>query len=70
MYRRKMQRAAYLTRNTIKVFGHTEDFRRPVCALFYEDLADPEAGGTGHTIRVCRLQGVPVAFQDSWSHWF
>lgn len=32
--------------------------------LFYVDPDDPEAGGTGHTIRVCRLKDVPVITQD------
>ena len=54
----------------MKVIGYSEEFGPPVCGLFYVDLSDPEAGGTGHTIRVCRQQGIPVAFQDSWMHWF
>jgi hypothetical protein len=63
-------KASYLIRDTMKVIGHSEEFGPPVCGLFYVDLSDPEAGGTGHTIRVCRQQGVPVAFQDSWMRWF
>lgn len=63
-------KAAYLIRDTMKVLGHSEEFTPPVCGLFYVDPADPEAGGTGHTIRVCRRQGIPVAFQDSWMVWF
>jgi hypothetical protein len=63
-------KAAYLIRDTMKVVGHSEEFGPPVCGLFYVDLSDPEAGGTGHTIRVCRQHGIPVAFQDSWMHWF
>ncbi len=62
-------KAAYLIRDTMKVTGHSEVFQRPICALFYVSLEDPEAGGTGHTIRVCRLEEVPVAFQDSWEQW-
>ncbi len=62
-------KSAYLIRDTMKVTGHSEAFPKPVCALFYADLGDPLAGGTGHTIRVCRLAGVPYALQDSWSHW-
>ena len=38
--------------------------------LFYVNAADPMKGGTGHTIRVCRRQGVPVAFQEDWMGWF
>lgn len=63
-------KAAYLIRDTMKVLGHSAEFAPPVCGLFYVEPSDPEAGGTGHTIRVCRQHGIPVAFQDSWMHWF
>lgn len=63
-------KAAYLIRDTMKVTGHSEMFPKPVCALFYVDLKDPLAGGTGHTIRVCQQEGVPYAFQDCWQQWF
>jgi hypothetical protein len=63
-------KAAYLIRDTMKVIGHSDNFPRPICALFYVDPSDPEAGGTGHTIRVCRQHSVPFAFQDSWARWF
>ncbi len=62
-------KAAYLIRDTMKVVGGTELTERPVCGLFYIDPADPMAGGTGHTIRVCRQEGVPVVFQDEWMRW-
>lgn len=62
-------KAAYLMRDTMKVIGGAELADRPVCGLFYIDPADPMAGGTGHTIRVCRQEGVPVAFQDAWASW-
>lgn len=62
-------KAAYLIRDTMKVTGHSEEFSKPVCALFYVDLNNPMEGGTGHTIRVCRQEGVPHAFQDSWRAW-
>lgn len=63
-------KAAYLIRDTMKVTGYSALFPKPVCALFYVDLNDPFAGGTGHTIRVCQQEGVPYAFQDSWLRWF
>ncbi len=63
-------KAAYLIRDTMKVTGHSELFPKPACALFFVDLNDPLAGGTGHTIRVCQQEGVPFAFQDSWQQWF
>ena len=49
-----------------------EESASPVPAtvgIFYVNRADPMKGGTGHTIRVCRKLGVPVAFQDEWRHW-
>jgi hypothetical protein len=62
-------KAAYLIRDTMKVTGYSEDFPKPIVALFYVDLKDPSAGGTGHTIRVCEQEGVPYAFQVSWEKW-
>lgn len=62
-------KASYLIRDTMKVVGHCEEFPKPVIALFYVDPDDPEDGGTGHTIRVCRQEGVPCVFQDVWGEW-
>jgi len=62
-------KAAYLIRDTMKVTGHSREFPKPVCALFYTDPDDPMTGGTGHTIRVCRMEGVPCVFQDEWQEW-
>ena len=62
-------KAAYLIRDTMKVIGHSTTFPKPLCAFFYVNLQDPMEGGTGHTIRVCHQEGVPVAFQDSWAQW-
>lgn len=62
-------KAAYLIRDTMKVVGHSGTFKKPLCALFYVNLDDPMEGGTGHTIRVCHQEEVPVAFQDSWAQW-
>jgi len=62
-------KADYLIRDTMKVVGCGERFPKPVFALFYVDLDDPSAGGTGHTIRVCQQEGVPYVFQDAWRQW-
>ena len=62
-------KALYLMRDTMKVTGHSVSFPKPVCALFYVNLDDPMEGGTGHTIRVCQQEQVPVVFQDSWGDW-
>ena len=63
-------KAVYLIRDTMKVTGYSELFPKPACALFYVDLNDPFADGTGQTIRVCQQEGVPYVFQDSWQQWF
>jgi hypothetical protein len=61
--------AACLIRDTMKVAGRSGGMARPVAALFYVDPKDPEAGGTGHTIRVCQNAGVSVIFQEDWGSW-
>jgi len=62
-------KAAYLIRDTIKVAGFSDEFPKPICALFYVNPTDPMAGGTGHTVRVCEKAGIPTVFQDAWAHW-
>lgn len=61
--------AACLIRDTMKVAGMNGSHAVHTAALFYVDSKDTEAGGTGHTIRVCRNAGVPVIIQDQWSMW-
>jgi hypothetical protein len=62
-------KASYLIRDTMKVVSHSAEFPKPVIALFYVDFNNPEVGGTGHTIRVCRQEGVPCVFQDVLQGW-
>jgi hypothetical protein len=62
-------KAKYLLRDTMKVLGHGPDVPKPLAALFLIDPADPMAGGTGHTIRVCQLEAVPTLFQTHWQPW-
>jgi len=62
-------KADYLIRDTLKVLGNGADVPKPICALFYVNPEDPMEGGTGHTIRVCRMEGVPVVFQNDWETW-
>jgi hypothetical protein len=59
----------YLVRDTMKVVGVPVHFAKPICALFFVNLADATEGGTGHTIRVCQQEGVPVTYQDEWGAW-
>ena len=50
--------------------GAAENILSPATVgLFYVDPASSLSGGTGHTIRVCQQQGVPVVFQDDWVDW-
>ena len=63
-------KAQYLVRDTMKVTGFSDLFAKSHAALFYANLTDPFAGGTGHTIRVCIQEGVPYFLQDQWKQWF
>lgn len=62
-------KAAYLIRDTIKVAGGSDEFPKPICALFYVNPTNTMAGGTAHTVRVCEKAGIPTVFQDAWAHW-
>lgn len=61
-------KAAYLLRDTVKVLG-AAGIPAASVGLFYVDLQDPESGGTGHTMRVCRDMGIPLWDQTSWFRW-
>ena len=61
--------AACLIRDTMKVTRIPGQSAPPITALLWIDPTDPEAGGTGHTLRACRLQDVPVVFQSHWESW-
>lgn len=61
--------AACLSRDTLKVTGIPKKLTPPIAALFWIDPADPEAGGTGHTIRVFRNARIPTVFQNEWKTW-
>jgi hypothetical protein len=66
---RLASQAACLIRDTLKVTGIPDRFSPPTAALFCIDPVNPDAGGTGHTIRVCRHANVPVIFQNDWENW-
>ena len=62
--------ARYLVRDTLKVIGNRDLGMLPATVgLFYVDLAKPRDGGTGHTINVCDMMGVPSIFQNVWKRW-
>lgn len=61
--------AAYLIRDTAKVIG-AGPFKAADFAFFYDDLEKPMSGGTGHTMKVCIANNVPLLTQEVWIHWF
>ena len=67
---RASAKAPYLLRDTVKVIGSPQlGWEKADFALFYDDLAKPETGGTGHTIAVCRKNNVPFCNQSVWMEW-
>jgi len=70
LYNNLKAKANYLLRDTLKAIGSQRlGYERPTLALFYVDPADPMDGGTGHTIRVCQNEQIPVLTQHHWSQW-
>ncbi len=61
-------KAAYILRDTVKVLG-TTDVPRATFAIFYDDLLNPRQGGTGHTMRVCEENEMPMVDQREWMAW-
>ena len=61
-------KAAYIIRDTVKVLG-AGHVMPATFGIFYDNPEDPESGGTGHTIRVCRERGIPVIDQSVWLQW-
>lgn len=63
-------KASYLIRDTVKVLGSPSlNLKKADIAIFYDDLCNPAQGGTGHTMRVCAQNGVPVITQKEWFNW-
>lgn len=61
-------KAAYIIRDTIKVLG-ADDILPATFGIFYDDLGDPQTGGTGHTMNVCAINEVPFCDQREWFEW-
>lgn len=66
---RQKATAQLILRDTLKVVG-TTDMPPPAVGIFQINTGNPDCGGTGHTMRVCRAQGVPVIIQQDWMNWF
>ena len=64
---RSTVKALYLIRDALKVLGSRELSLAPATAgIFYVDPKKPDSGGTGHTIRLCELNNVPIWDQGDW----
>jgi hypothetical protein len=61
-------KAAYILRDTVKAIG-TKDVKPATFGIFYDDLANPRSGGTGHTMQVCEANGIPLIDQRVWMGW-
>ena len=61
-------KAAYIIRDTIKAIG-TEEIKPASFGIFYDDLENPMAGGTGHTMNVCKQNNIPLIDQKIWFKW-
>lgn len=61
-------KAAYIIRDTVKAIG-TTDIPPANFGIFYDDLSNPMQGGTGHTMDVCKKNGIPVINQSIWFGW-
>jgi hypothetical protein len=61
-------KAAYIIRDTIKAIG-TDDIKPATFGIFYDDLDKPKEGGTGHTMKVCEQNNIPIIDQKIWFKW-
>lgn len=62
--------AKYLLRDALKVTGdRTQGFAPATCAILYVEPGDPNAGGTGHTLRLCHRNQIPSFTQEEWFQW-
>ncbi len=61
-------KAAYIIRDTVKVVG-AKNVAPATFGIFFDDLANPRSGGTGHTMQVCMNKGIPHIDQRVWLQW-
>lgn len=67
---RAFYKTQYLLRDALKVCGSKSlQMRRADVACFYVNSDKPTGGGTGHTIRVCKILRTPVIEQSDWLKW-
>ena len=61
-------KGAYIIRDTVKVIG-TKNINPANFGIFYDDLANPMCGGTGHTMNICNHNNIPFINQSVWFRW-
>ncbi len=61
-------KAAYILRDTVKAIG-TRNIAPASFGIFYDDLSNPKQGGTGHTMKTCQKNRIPVIDQRTWFGW-
>ena len=61
-------KAAYIIRDTVKAIG-AAGIKPASFGIFYDDLANPKEGGTGHTMNVCEKNHIPLIDQSVWLKW-
>lgn len=67
---RAHQTSLYLLRDTLKVIGSASLGLAPAnFGIFYVNRQNPCSGGTGHTMRVCEKNNIPVVKQNEWMKW-
>lgn len=62
-------KAAYIIRDTIKVIGTNSGIKPIDFGIFYDDLNNPQSGGTGHTMDVCEMNDILFIDQQAWFEW-
>lgn len=61
-------KAAYIIRDTIKATG-IGNIKSAKFGIFYDDLENPNSGGTGHTMNICIQKNIPLINQKVWFKW-
>lgn len=61
-------KAACIIRDTIKAIG-TSCLQPANFGVFYDDLANPFQCGTGHTMKLCEINNIPIINQNTWKKW-
>jgi len=63
-------KAGYIIRDTVSVIGAGNGQIPPAdFGIFYTDLKNPDEGGTGFTMKLCRINNVPLITQRIWFEW-